>query len=75
MVQRCGCFCAHEAGAAHEIEGSLRRPPQPLDELIMDTHNNVVGRAIGDRGGNCASECLRALRDGYLMVLQRPTWR
>jgi len=41
----------------------------------MDTHNNVVGRAIGDRGGNCASECLRALRDGYLMVLQRPTWR
>ncbi len=32
------------AGTGHEIEGL---PEQPLDEMLMDLHNNAVGREAG----------------------------
>jgi RHS repeat-associated protein len=38
-------FTAWLAGTGHELEGSLRG--QPLDEMLMDLHNNSVGRDAG----------------------------
>jgi RHS repeat-associated protein len=36
------------AGTGHEIEGMLEG--QPMDEMIMDLHNNAVGRDAGSNG-------------------------
>lgn len=33
------------AGTGHEIEGTLKG--QPLSEMLMDLHNNSVGRGAG----------------------------
>lgn len=41
-------FTAHLAGTGHEIEGLLRG--QPMQEMLMDLHNNAVGRDAGNSG-------------------------
>jgi len=47
-VQETNSFTAWIAGTGHEIEGLLRG--QPLAEMLMDLHNNSVGRYAGRKG-------------------------
>jgi RHS repeat-associated protein len=39
-------------GTGHEIDGLLSLPPQPLNEMFMDLHNNAVGREAGRSGSS-----------------------
>ena len=44
-TEETNAFTAWLAGTGHEIEGTLNG--QPLDEMLMDLHNNSVGRQAG----------------------------
>jgi hypothetical protein len=44
-TQETNSFTAWLAGTGHEIEGTLKG--QPLSEMMMDLHNNGVGRDAG----------------------------
>ena len=45
-TQETDTFTALVAGTGHEIEGTLKKG-QPLNEMLMDLHNNSVGREAG----------------------------
>lgn len=45
MVQEINLFTAWVAGTGHEIQGMLHG--QPWAEMLMDLHNNAVGRRSG----------------------------
>lgn len=47
-VQETNVFTAWVAGTGYEIEGALNG--QPINEMIMDLHNNAVGRSAGSNG-------------------------
>jgi hypothetical protein len=44
-TQETNAFTAWLAGTGHEIEGMLKG--QPINEMLMDLHNNSVGRDAG----------------------------
>ena len=44
-TQETNIFTAWVAGTGHEIEGTLKG--QPLNEMLMDLHNNSIGRQAG----------------------------
>ena len=48
MVEETNTFTAFTAGVGHEIDGLFSG--QPLNEAIMDLHNNALGRSAGQTG-------------------------
>lgn len=49
MYEEIGPFTAWSAGLAYELEGTCRRG-QPIDEFMMDLHNNREGRDAAREG-------------------------
>jgi len=58
-VQDTNNFTAWLAGTGHEIEGLLKR--QPWHEMLMDLHNNSVGRSVGRNNSSVDSKTLWTL--------------
>jgi RHS repeat-associated protein len=58
-TQETNAFTAWLAGTGHEIEGMLRG--QPMNEMLMDLHNNSVGRDAGRAGSSVSPSNLWTL--------------
>ncbi|MFT4579436.1 MAG: RHS repeat-associated protein [Nitrospinales bacterium] len=59
MVEEINGFTAWVAGTGHEIEGVING--QPLEETLMDLHNNRVGRKAGASGNAVNPRDLKVL--------------
>jgi len=69
MAEELGWLTAVVAGYGHELQDLFRG--QPLDELLMDLHNNREGRGIANTGMSATD----LLRGGRLRTINPPASR
>ena len=69
MTRSIGAQNAAAVGATHEFY-NLRDDNEPLNEFLMDTANNAVGRCVGKSSKKpCTTACMDKLRSADLYAL------